>query len=267
MGYIEQHRQQWFVIRELTSREIKRKYARSKLGIVWSVLNPLLNMVVLSLVFSTLFARSIENYPIYYLCGNIVWSFFTGATNSGMSALVDNKQMLIKVKYPMQIFIHSRVYTAFVNFLYSLIAFGLVLAFFCVYSTQSERFSVTVSWHLVFFIVIIFFEVLFAMGLTYILATAYVFFGDIKYLYSVLLQLWMYLSALFYPVDQLAGFMRRVINCNPLYIYIHGLRTLVLENALPESTEVLKMAVCGVAMFIVGFVIYHSNTNKIMQKI
>ena len=90
-----------FVIRQLTSREIKRKYARSYLGIVWSVLNPLLSMTVLSLIFSQIFQRSIENYPIYYLTGYLLWQTFTGATNASMTALADNKMLLLKVKFPM----------------------------------------------------------------------------------------------------------------------------------------------------------------------
>ena len=91
MDKAEQRKQYWFVIRELTSREIKRKYSRSKLGIVWSVLNPLLTMAVMSMIFSYMFKHSIENYPIYYLCGNVIWQLFTGATNSAMTTLVDNK--------------------------------------------------------------------------------------------------------------------------------------------------------------------------------
>ena len=89
----QQGKQYAFVIRQLTARELKRKYARSYLGVIWSVLNPLLSMVVLSLIFSQLFRRSIENYPIYYLTGNILWQAFTGATNASMTSLVDNKDV------------------------------------------------------------------------------------------------------------------------------------------------------------------------------
>ena len=107
----QQRKQYAFVVKQLTSREIKRKYARSYLGIVWSVLNPLLSMAVLSLIFSQLFRRSIENYPIYYLTGYILWQAFTGATNAAMTTLVDNKTLLLKVKFPMELFILTRIYT------------------------------------------------------------------------------------------------------------------------------------------------------------
>ena len=98
----EKQQQYWFVIQQLTSRELKRKYARSVLGVLWSVLNPLLSMGVLSLIFSQMFRRAIENYPIYYLTGYLLWQAFTGTTNSAMTTLADNRTLLLKVKFPME---------------------------------------------------------------------------------------------------------------------------------------------------------------------
>ncbi len=253
----ERRQQYWFVIRELTSREIKRKYARSKLGIIWSVLNPLLTMAVLSLIFSKMFSRSIENYPIYYLCGYILWQLFTGATNSAMSTLVDNKNMLIKVKFPMRIFVLSRVYTAFVNFLYSLIGFAIMICVFRVWP----------NWTIVFAPVIVFFLVLFALGISYIMSTAYVFFGDVKHLYSVLLTLWMYLSAIFYPVDQLGGFIENIIRANPIFNYIDCMRCVVLYGTIPSLFEIIRIAIWGVAVYFIGRRVFNANKNRIMQKL
>ena len=125
-----QRGQYFFVVRELVSRELKRKYSRSKLGVLWSVLNPLLSMAVLSMIFSAIFKHSIENYPIYYLTGYIIWNLFTTATNTAMTALVDNQTLLLQVKLPKFIFPIARVYTAFINFLYSLIAYVVMLIVF-----------------------------------------------------------------------------------------------------------------------------------------
>ena len=257
MGKTEHRKQYWFVIRELTSREIKRRYSRSKLGIVWSVLNPLLMMAVLSLIFSQMFDRSVDNYPIFYLCGYILWQLFTGATNAAMTTLVDNKNMLIKVRFPMDIFILSRVYTAFVNFLYSLIAFAVMICVFRVWP----------NWTLLFMPVIVFLLMIFALGIAFILATAYVFFGDVKHLYGVLLTLWMYMSAIFYPVDSLGEGIARVIRANPIFSYIDGLRFLVLEGTLPPAAKVIQMAVWAVVMFVIGRCVFVRNRNRIMQRI
>lgn len=257
MDKSQQRKQYWFVIRELTSREIKRKYARSKLGIIWSVLNPLLFMVVISLIFSKMFSRSIENFPIYYLCGYILWNFFTTATNTAMTSLVDNKTMLIKVKLPMEIFVLSRVYTAFVNFLYSLIAFVLMLIVF----------RITPHITLIFFPVIVFFEILFALGISNILAVAYVFFGDIKHLYSVILTLWMYMSALFYPVSSLPDILADVVGYNPIFVYINALRNIVMYAQWPDWMEIVKMAAYSIVFYIIGYIVFRANKNRIMQKI
>lgn len=257
----ERRQQYWFVIRELTSREIKRKYARSKLGIMWSVLNPLLSMIVISLIFSTMFRRSIEYFPIYYLCGSVLWTLFTTSTNTSMTAIVDNKMMLIKVKFPMQIFVLARVYTAFVNFLYSLITFGIVYAFFLIAT------DLTLSVYLIFFPFIVFWQMLFCIGMADILSTACVFFGDVNHLYNVVLTLWMYLSALFYPVTSLPLIMQKIIQCNPLYAYIDGFRCLVLEHSFPSVPEILKMVCFGLGMYLIGQCCFNRNRHRILEKL
>ena len=250
-------RQYIFVIRELTAREIKRKYSRSYLGILWSVLNPLLSMGVLSLIFSQLFSRSIENFPIYYLTGYILWQLFTGATNSAMTALVDNKTMLIKVKLPMEIFVLARVYTELVNLGYSLVAYAVMLAVF----------RVVPGWTIVLSPVIILLMLIFALGVSFILSSAYVFFGDVKHLYSVLLTLWMYCSAIFYPADQLGGIIRSVIEINPIYNYIDALRNVVMYGTIPPGWEIVRMVVWAAAVYAAGYYIFRRNKNKVIQKI
>ncbi len=253
----QQRKQYAFVVKQLTSREIKRKYARSYLGIVWSVLNPLLSMAVLSLIFSQLFRRSIENYPIYYLTGYILWQAFTGATNAAMTTLVDNKTLLLKVKFPMELFILTRIYTALINMGYSLAAYGVMLILFRVAPKWTMLLSPA-------FLVLLF---LFATGVSYLLAAAYVFFGDVKHLYSVILTLWMYCSAIFYPAEQLQGFIRIIILNNPIYTYIHCLRKAVMYGQVPGGVEWAQMILWGVGMYYIGYWIFKKNKNKIMQRI
>lgn len=250
-------RQYLFVVRELTSREIKRRYSRSKLGIIWSVLNPLLTMAVLSLIFSQIFKRSIENFPIYYLSGYILWQLFTNSTNAAMTALVDNKMMLIKVKFPMEIFVLARVYTSLINFCYSLIAYGIMLFVF----------RVAIKPAIIFAPIIILLLLLFSLGIAYLLATVYVFFGDIKYLYSVVLTMWMYMSALFYPVNQLGGLIKTVIYCNPIYAYISSMRNVVLDGSMPSIMQILQMLLWGTLMYLTGRFIFQNHKNIIMQRI
>lgn len=252
----ERRKQYKFVLKELVSREVKRKYARSYLGIIWSVLNPLLSMIVLSVIFSQMFQRSIENYPVYYLTGSIIWTMFTGATNAAMTTLVDNKTMLIKVKFPMRIFVMSRVYTALVNLLYSLIPYVGILIFF----------KVRITWTIILYPFIIGFLLIFSLGFSYILSVAYVFFGDVKHLYSVLLTLWMYCSAIFYPVDMLPHYVKEMVMINPIFIFINCSREIVMYGQIPDNMEVIGLLAWSFGTFILGTIIFEKNKNNVMQK-
>lgn len=252
----ERRRQYKFVLKELVSREVKRKYARSYLGIIWSVLNPLLSMLVLSVIFSQMFRRAIEHYPVYYLTGSIIWSMFTSSTNAAMTTLLDNKSMLIKVKFPMRIFIMSRVYTALVNLGFSLIPYIGILIFF----------RIKISYTIILYPVIIGGLLLFSLGFSYILSIVYVFFGDIKYLYSVLLTLWMYCSALFYPVEILPERVKSLIILNPIFNYINCARKVVMYGQFPTNMEMIRLLAWSFGVFILGTVIFEKNKNKVMQK-
>lgn len=253
----EERQQFMFAVKQLVSREIKRKYARSYLGILWSVLNPLLSMAVLSLIFTTIFKRSIENFPIYFLTGQIIWSLFNTATSTSITAIVDNKSLLMKVKLSKQTFITARVLTAVVNFGYSFIAYILMMIVFKVHPSLS----------MLLLVADVFFLVLFAMGMSYILATLYVFFADVKHLYSVLLTLWMYASALFYPVESLSQIMRTVVEINPVYAYIAFARECVLQGSIPDAIRWFQIILWGVGSFACGYIVFRKNENKVMQKI
>lgn len=253
----DEYGQYLFAVKQLVSREVKRKYARSYLGIVWSVLNPLMSMAVLSMIFSTMFKRSIENFPIYYLTGTIFWNLFSGATNSAMDALVDNKTLLMKVKLSKQTFVIARMLTSLTNFGYTCVAYVLMLIIF----------RVRPNPYMLLFPIVVIFTMLFSAGIGFMLSVFYVFFADIKYLYSVLLTLWMYLSAVFYPIDRLSPAMQWVIRKNPVYNYIEFARDIVLYDIMPEPVLWLKIMGWGILSFTVGYWIFKKKENLVMQKL
>ena len=253
----ETGKQRMFVIKQLVSREIKRKYARSYLGIVWSVLNPLLSMAVLSMIFSTMFRRSIENFPIYYLTGMIIWQMFSISTTTAMTALEDNKQLLLKVKITKETFVLARVYTALTNFGYTCIAYIFMLL---VFRVKPNVFMLLLP-------VDVFFLTLFSLGFSYILSILYVFFADIKHLYTVLLTLWMYMSAIFYPVESVPESMARVIEANPMYAYILFARECVLEGKCPSVDIWIRCIVWGVAAMGIGYLVFRKKEAYVMQKL
>lgn len=250
-------RQQYlFALKQMVTRETRRKYARSYLGIVWSVLNPLLHMSVMSLIFSTLFHRSIENFPIYLFTGTLIYSLFSDATSHGMSALVDNRSMLLKTKFSKQTFVIARVLTALSNFGYSFIVYVVLLFVFRIRPT----------WYMLLFPIPLVFMILFATGIALGLSVIYVYFADIKYLYSVFLQLLHYLCALFYPADRLSGTMRQVLDLNPVYNYILFARDVMLYGVMPEPVLWLKIIFWGTVSFCFGYWLFHHMEDSIMQK-
>ena len=254
-------KQYLFVIRELTSREIKRKYARSFLGIIWSVLNPLLTMIVMTMIFSYMFKKSIVNFPVYYLTGSTFWTLFSTATNTSVSSLVDNRTLLMKVKLPKQTFVLSRIYTALVNFGYSLIAFALIVLIYVL------RGKMVINATMLLLPFDVFFTLLFAIGVAFVLSIVYVFFADVKYLYSVLLTLWLYVSAIFYPIDRLPAAITKVIRFNPIYVSIAFAREIILEGVVPDREWWIKLVFYGVASFLIGYVVFQKYENKVMQRI
>lgn len=251
------NKQYCFVISQLVSRELKRKYSRSKLGILWSVLNPLLSMAVLSMIFSTIFQRSIENYPVYYLTGYLLWNLFTSSTNSAMTSLADNQVLLLQVKFPKMIFPLSRICTAFVNFLFSLSAYAVILAVF----------RIQPNVHMFLFPVITILLLAFSSGISFILSVGYIFFGDIRHLYGVLLTLWMYLSALFYPVEVLPQAVQAVIRANPIYSYIDGARACMLYGSYPSAIQWMQMVLWAAVAYIVGWIVFRYGQDHIIRKL
>lgn len=249
--------QYWFVIHELTSRELKRKYARSYLGVVWSILNPLLSMAVISFIFSYMFRRSIENFPVYYLIGSTVWGLFKTATDSSMTALVDNRQLLLRAKLPKYTFVLSRINTAFVNFIYSFITLAVIMFYF----------KIGITWRVILIIPVILLIVLFSIGLGFVLSIIYVFFADIKYLYEILLVLWMYLSAIFYPVSVLPDYVQNVLYNNPTFLAIDISRSVLQYGQLPPIGEWIKLTVFAVVSFLIGIMIFIKFENNVMRKI
>ena len=250
----EEIKQYLFVIRQLSSKEIKKKYTRTSLGILWSVLNPLLTMCVMAVVFTRMFRWQIEYYPLYLMGGQIIWQLFSNSTNSAMTSLVDNKALLIRVKQPRVIFPMSRVLTATVNFIYTFIAFLVLVVIYRV------PFSVT----MLFVPIIIVGLILFSLGIGYILSCLYGLFGDIKYLYSVFLTILIYLSAIFYPVTYLDEVVENIVVNNPVYNYISCFRKVMIYGQWPNQAEIIRLIVWSFIVYMIGLIIFKKSENRLM---
>lgn len=219
-----------FLIRQLVSKDIKLKYRRSFLGYLWSVLNPLLIMIILVIVFSNMFSITIENFAAYLIIGQTLFSYMTESTNMSMNSITNNASLLKKVYVPKYIFTLSTVTSSLVNLLFSL---GAMLIVFIVT-------KVHFSLYMLFIPVVLIELYIFCLGLSMFLAQLSVFFRDIQYIYSAVTTAWMYLTPLFYPFEQLPEGLRNLIKMfNPMYHYITQFRTVVLTSALPTLDTIV----------------------------
>ena len=253
----ESRKQHIYVMRELTRREIKRKYARSYLGIAWSVLSPLLNMIVVTFMFSYIFSKGIEYYPAYYYIGYIIISFFSTATTTAMTALKDNRNLMLKSKLPRRTFVLSRVYTALVNLGFSCIAFIFIMIFL----------KIPVTWMILLFPVDVFFLMLFSMGVSYALSIWFVFYQDLKNVYSIIMMIVTRFAALFYSVDGLAPEVSRFISFNPIYTYVKIARDCVVYGKISEPQYWIQMVAWSLGMFFIGRLIFNKKENVVMEKL
>lgn len=173
-----------FILKQLVTKDFKLKYRRSVLGVAWSVLNPLLMMIVMSIVFSFLFRNNIENYPLYLIIGNITFALMGDSTSAALTSIIDAAPLLKKVKVNRFVFPVQKVLFALVNFGFSLIAVAIVMLFFRVAPTA----------HLLWLPVCLLLLMIFCIGIGLIIGSLSVFFRDIIHLWSVILTAWTYLT-------------------------------------------------------------------------
>ena len=182
------------LVHELILRDLKLKYRRSFLGYLWSVLNPLLVMIVMSVVFSTIFKRNIENFPVYLFTGQVLFNFMNQSTTQALSSINANAALLKKTYVPRYIFTFSKISSGLVDLIFSLAALIIVMI------ATGAKFS---FYNLLFPFVLIQLYI-FCLGLGMFLAQAAVFFRDIQYIYNAVTTAWLYVTPIFYPVDMLS---------------------------------------------------------------
>lgn len=238
---------------ELVSKDIKLKYRRSFLGYIWSILNPLLIMCIMVLVFSHMFRFDIANYPVYLIIGQTIFNFFSESTNKSMWAILGNASLLKKVYVPKYVFTLSTVTSSCVNMLFSLGAM-LIVFIFC---------HVMITPWILFVPVILLQVYIFCLGMGMFLSATTVFFRDIQYIWSAVITAWMYVTPIFYPIQQLPVWLQGGIkHLNPLYSYIQQFRMIVLDGACPDPRLVLYGFIVALTMLILGSWVFFKSQDK-----
>ena len=241
------------LLKELVSRDIKLKYRRSFLGYIWSVLNPLLIMIVMTVVFSAMFKRNIENYPVYLLIGRMTYDFLTTSTNGAMRSVTGNAALLKKTYIPKYIFTLSNVTSCMVDFVFSLGALFIVMI-----ATRASFHP-----HMLLLPVIILQLYIFCCGLGFLLAELNVFFRDIQYIYRAITTAWMYLTPIFYPMEQLPADLQTLIKVfNPMYYYVAQFRDVTLNGQMPGPRIFWGGWIIAFLMLFIGVGIFQKHKDK-----
>jgi len=245
------------LIRQMTIRNITVRYKRSILGVFWTLLEPILTMMVMSFVFSAILQRTIPHFPIYLFCGLIVWGFFSTSTNSAMRDFIATERLISRVYLPQSVFVIVAIATGLVNFLIEIVALLLITIVL----------MGSISIYTPMLIVPIILLTIFNLGIGLILAPLTAYFNDINTIYNILLRLLLYLSAIFYPLDILGDTLQTIVGLNPVYQFIHLLRNPIYYQTPIPLDSVLYTSAWAFGLLVVGAIVFTSLADDMAKRI
>ena len=241
-----------YILRRMIYTNFKTRYKRSYLGVVWSMLNPLLNMIVFVIIFSNLFRFDVPHYPLYILSGNMIFTFFSQSTSEAMMQIIANAGMLRRVYLPKTVYILAGIGINGINLILTFIPFILIALI--------DRLAL--SWTVILIIPVLFLLSLFVVGISLVVATITPFLNDFSQIWSVIITLWMYLTPLFYPVNIIPERLIGIYQLNPMYIYVTLFRDPLLYAKIPELSLWLGGLIYGVIIFAFGWWLFTKNSNE-----
>ena len=241
-----------FLLNQLVKRDIQIKYRRSVLGVFWSFLEPLLTMVIMTIIFSTVFKRNIENFPVYYLTGMLMYQFFAGGTNGAMRSIKSSAGIMKTIYVPKYMYSLSAILSNFVTFLLSLIVlFGVMLAT-----------NAPLTIYIIFASLPLLALLFLTIGVGLIVATVNVFFRDLEHLYGVFLMLLMWAMPIFYPANIVPESFRFIQYYNPLYAVIECCRSSFIYGTLYNPIHLLFAMGSGIAALIIGIALFYKYQDR-----
>ena len=248
-----------FLMKQLIIRDFKVKYKRSVLGILWSILYPVLMMGVMALVFSQMFKFKMEgvNYLVYLMTGLVMFNYFSEASNNAMTSVVSNFALINKVYIPKYIFPISKVLFCGINFLLTLIP----LLFIILFTGSGETKCFINIWYILL-PYIFFCLVMFTAGLGLLISTISVFLRDMFYIYGIILTIWNYVTPIFWGIHIIPEAYQPIFKMNPLFIFINGARSIILFGERPSLITLLVMFLIGFGTLLIGSIVFKKKQDK-----
>lgn len=239
------------LLTELVSRDIKIKYRRSVLGVLWTILNPLCMMIILSIVFSNLYRFDVENFPLYVLSGQVVFNFFNEATTSSMTSILSNASLIKKVYVPKYLFVLARIFSSLINLMASL----------CALLAMMVVMRVELYWEIILSVIPLTMLFGFSLGVGLLLAALTVRFRDIMHLYAVFTTGLMYLTPVIYPMSMLSDTIKKIVMLNPLTNYLIMFRDTMFNQMMPTAESVFIGLAEMVVMLALGWWVFYKKQD------
>jgi len=236
----------------MIKRDFIARYRKSVLGVIWSLLNPLLTMLVMTLVFSYVFRFTIEHFPAYLLSGLMIYSFFSESTTLALSSVIESEGIIKKVYVPKYIFPLAKVSSSLVNLLFAFLAFLFVFAVT----------GVPFKWTMLLLPIPIIYTFVFSLGMAMLVSSMAVFFRDLRYLYGVLLTLWMYLTPIIYPVSIIPEWAMPFYGLNPLFHFVDYFRNLALTGTVPDLWANMVCIGFALASICIGVYVFMTKQDR-----
>lgn len=228
-------------------KEIRGKYKNSVLGVLWSFLNPLLQIIVYAFVFQVILKNPKENYIVFLCAGLIPWNFFSVALSRGAFTFIENGNIIKKVYFPREILPISVVTSEAINFIISTI---IILAF-------AIGQGLGISKYILFYPLILIIQYIFTLGITLIVSGITVYIRDLQHLIGVALQLLFYATPIVFATTDIPTNMQWVVNINPMAYLINGYRDIFYNQTMPNLGALGIMFAIAIALCIIGYIIFH----------
>ncbi len=261
------------LIRNMVVRDLKARYKSSILGYVWSLLNPLMMMLIFWFVFSVLLRNGIPMYPVFLIVALLPWNFAVTAVTGGMRAILDNSHLVKKVYFPREILPIAVVLANLVNYLLALPVMLLVMAAVQLSVVHHLQFS----WTFFFLPVILGIQIVFLIGVTLLLSTMAVFFRDTTHIVDILVQLWMFLTPIFFSLESVTrgnlAVAKAVRWLNPMASIVDFYRDILYGQAanpapgLPALDGVFRTLLTALVILAIGAYVFHRNSGRFGEEI
>jgi len=252
-----------FLYRELLViliiKELKVRYKQTLLGMVWAMFTPLAMMFIFTFVFSRVTKISTGDipYPLFAYCGLLPWTFFAGSLSAATSSLSGNAGLITKIYFPREVFPLSIIFSKLVDFfIASLILFGLMLFY------KMPFHSTILLAPLVFVI-----QLILMIGLSFLLSVGNLFFRDVRYVFDVVIMLWMFATSVVYPINVASPAMQKILMLNPMTAILNVYRLLILKGEIHQAGQLLPAAAVSIVIFFIGIILFRKTEHLFAENI